>query len=102
MKSICKDQGISMRAAFISFAKKICSENKIPFEFYLDPFYSKENMVLIDNSIKNFSLPQWRISDGAIMESILKSYVSSERTIDFSHKNFWDFVRFIKKVFFNE
>lgn len=30
MKSICKDQGISMRAAFISFAKKVCSENKIP------------------------------------------------------------------------
>ena len=30
---------ISMRAAFISFAKKVCSENKIPFEFSLDPFY---------------------------------------------------------------
>lgn len=42
MKAICKDQGISMRAAFISFAKKVCSENKIPFEFSLDPFYSKE------------------------------------------------------------
>lgn len=42
MKAICKDQGISMRVAFISFAKKVCSENKIPFEFSLDPFYSKE------------------------------------------------------------
>ena len=42
MKAICTDQGISMRAAFISFAKKVCSENKIPFEFSLDPFYSKE------------------------------------------------------------
>ena len=42
MKAICKDQGISMIAAFISFAKKVCSENKIPFEFSLDPFYSKE------------------------------------------------------------
>lgn len=42
MKAICKDHGISMRAAFISFAKKVCSENKIPFEFSLDPFYSKE------------------------------------------------------------
>lgn len=51
MKSICKDQGISMRAAFISFAKKVCSENKIPFEFSLDPFYSKENMKRLRKSI---------------------------------------------------
>lgn len=51
MKAICKDQGISMRAAFISFAKKVCSENKIPLEFSLDPFYSKENMERLRKSI---------------------------------------------------
>lgn len=51
MKAICKDQWISMRAAFISFAKKVCSENKIPFEFSLDPFYSKENMERLRKSI---------------------------------------------------
>lgn len=51
MKAICKDQGISMRSAFISFAKKVCSENKIPFEFSLDPFYSKENMERLRKSI---------------------------------------------------
>ena len=51
MKAICKDHGISMRAAFISFAKKVCSENKIPFEFSLDPFYSKENMERLRKSI---------------------------------------------------
>lgn len=51
MKAICKDQGISMIAAFISFAKKVCSENKIPFEFSLDPFYSKENMERLRKSI---------------------------------------------------
>lgn len=51
MKAICKDQGISMRAAFISFAKKVCSENKIPFEFSLDSFYSKENMERLRKSI---------------------------------------------------
>lgn len=51
MKAICKDQGISMRAAFISFAKKVCSENKIPFEFSLDPFYSKENKERLRKSI---------------------------------------------------
>ncbi len=51
MKAICTDQGISMRAAFISFAKKVCSENKIPFEFSLDPFYSKENMERLRKSI---------------------------------------------------
>lgn len=41
-----------MRAAFISFAKKVCSENKIPFEFSLDPFYSKENMERLRKSIE--------------------------------------------------
>ena len=40
-----------MRAAFISFAKKVRSENKIPFEFSLDPFYSKENMERLRKSI---------------------------------------------------
>lgn len=78
-------------------ANEILAEKQI-----VKPIYSKENIVLVDNSIKNFSLPTGRISDEAIMNSILKSYVSSERTIDFSQKNFWDFVRFIKKVFFNE
>lgn len=63
MKAICKDQGISMRAAFISFAKKVCSENKIPFEFSLDPFYSKENMerhrksiAQMESSVKTITL----------------------------------------------
>lgn len=51
MKAICKDQGISMRAAFISFAKKVCSENKIPFEFSLDPFIQKKNMERLRKSI---------------------------------------------------
>ena len=27
-----------MKSAFISFAKKVCSEKKIPFEISLDPF----------------------------------------------------------------
>lgn len=50
-KAVCKAQGLSMKAAFISFAKKVCSEKKIPFEISLDPFYSKENIERLRRSI---------------------------------------------------
>lgn len=66
------------------------------------PIYTKESSVLIDNNIKNFSLPTNVASDLAVLDSILQSYVSSEKSIDFSEKNLWGFVSFLKKVFFNE
>lgn len=50
-KAVCKAQGLSMKAALISFAKKVCSEKKIPFEISLDPFYSKENIERLRRSI---------------------------------------------------
>lgn len=50
-KAVCKAQGLSMKSAFISFAKKVSSEKKIPFEISLDPFYSKENKERLRKSI---------------------------------------------------
>lgn len=43
--------GYINESCFYKLAKKVCSENKIPFEFSLDPFYSKENMERLRKSI---------------------------------------------------
>ena len=46
MELACKDMGMSMTAAFIIFATKVCKERRIPFEVTADPdpFYSEANM----------------------------------------------------------
>lgn len=63
------------------------------------PLYTNESVVLIDNNIKNFSIKNSASSDLAVLDGILKSYVTSEKNIDFSKKSLWDFISFIKKVF---
>lgn len=78
-------------------ANEILKEKQI-----VRPLYTKESIALIDNNIKHFSLPVNISSDLAINNALLWAYVSSEKNIDFSKKNFWDFTQFIKKVFFNE
>ena len=40
----CSNVGINMTTAFNIFAKKVVSEQRIPFEIAADPFYSEKNM----------------------------------------------------------
>ncbi|MBW7954742.1 hypothetical protein H3C61_02930 [Candidatus Gracilibacteria bacterium] len=63
------------------------------------PLYLKESIVLIDNNIKNFILPQNTPSDLLINEALLDSYVVSDRKIDFSKKSIKGFYDFVKKAF---
>lgn len=74
--------------------KEILNEKQIT-----RPLYVKENIVLIDNNIKKFKMKNNLSNDLAVIESIFNSYVTSEKTVDFSQKNFWDFINFIKKHF---
>lgn len=48
MEEICSELGLSMSAAFTMFAKKVCREERIPFEVSVDPFYSKRNMQYLE------------------------------------------------------
>ena len=44
MEMICQELGMNMTTAFTIFAKKMCREQRIPFEVSVDPFFSKSNM----------------------------------------------------------
>ena len=44
MENVCNELGLSMRAAFTIFAKKVGREHRIPFEVSMDPFYSENNV----------------------------------------------------------
>ena len=52
MEQICNELGITMSTAFNMFAKKMCRENRIPFDVSIDPFYSENNIKAIYESIK--------------------------------------------------
>lgn len=74
--------------------KEILTEKQI-----VRPLYTKENIVLIDNNIKNFTLPNQMASDFAVTDRLLDSYITSEKNIQFSQKNLSDFIQFIKMIF---
>jgi DNA-damage-inducible protein J len=42
MELICQELGMNMTTAFTIFARKMCREQRIPFEVSVDNFYSKE------------------------------------------------------------
>lgn len=44
MELVCQELGMNMTTAFIIFARKMCREQRIPFEVSIDPFFSKSNM----------------------------------------------------------
>ena len=48
-----KEIGLSMSAAINIFLRKVARENRIPFELYNDPFYSKENMEELERRIND-------------------------------------------------
>lgn len=51
MEQVCSELGLSMSAAFTIFAKKVCRENRIPFEVSVDPFYSESNIRHLENIV---------------------------------------------------
>jgi DNA-damage-inducible protein J len=50
MEHTCRTLGMNMTTAFTIFAKKVSREQRIPFDVSIDNFYSKQNMVAIDEA----------------------------------------------------
>lgn len=67
MERTCKAMGLSMTAAFTMFAKRVVMEQKIPFEVVADPFYSEENMAVLERRIEDLKNGQ-RISAHDLIE----------------------------------
>lgn len=47
----CADIGMSLSTAINIYLKKLGREKRIPFEVSADPFYSRENMVRLRDSV---------------------------------------------------
>lgn len=53
MESACKEIGLSLSTAFNIFAVKVGNERRIPFEIIANPFYSEQNMKVLEEHIAN-------------------------------------------------
>lgn len=95
-----------LRSNILSNDKKLELEKKLVTTLnekqVFKALYKKENIALIDQNIKNFSLPSSIPSDLAVIDSLNKSYVTSEKKIVFEEKWVYDFIKFIKRVFSHE
>ena len=43
MEKVCRELGMNMTTAFTIFARKVCREQRIPFDVAVDPFYTDAN-----------------------------------------------------------
>lgn len=50
-EEVCADIGVSLSTAINIYLKKLGREKRIPFEVSVDPFYSKENMDRLRDSV---------------------------------------------------
>lgn len=52
LEKTCQELGMSVTTAFTIFAKKMCREQRIPFEVSVDPFYSESNRQALLDSVR--------------------------------------------------
>lgn len=52
-EATCKELGLSIGTAITIFAKKVCREQRIPFEISVDPFFSAENIAELERRISD-------------------------------------------------
>ncbi|MFV0275087.1 MAG: type II toxin-antitoxin system RelB/DinJ family antitoxin [Bacilli bacterium] len=52
MDETCKELGMNMSTAITIFAKKMCREQRIPFDVSVDSFYSDSNVAHLMRGIK--------------------------------------------------
>ena len=50
-EQVCKDIGMSMSTAINIYLKKLGRERRIPFDVAADPFYSPENIAILERRI---------------------------------------------------
>ncbi len=50
-ESVCTAMGLTMSSAISIFLTKVANEKRIPFEVSVDPFYSDENIAVLERRI---------------------------------------------------
>ena len=61
-ETVFYDMGLTMTAAFNLFVRQTLRQGKIPFEIYIDPFYSESNMSVLQASIADINAGKGIIS----------------------------------------
>ena len=67
-EQVCKDMGMSMSTAVNIYLKKLGRERRIPFEITADPFYSAENIAVLDRRIADIKAGR-NISEHELIEA---------------------------------
>ena len=68
MENTCKKMGLTMTAAFTMFATKVTNEQRIPFDIVVDPFYSKENIELLEKRVANLESGKSSLKEHDLIE----------------------------------
>lgn len=68
MESACKEMGLSLSTAFNIFAVKVGNERRIPFEIIADPFYSEQNMKVLEERIANIESGRSTLKEHDLIE----------------------------------
>lgn len=55
MEKTCQELGMNMTTAFTIFAKKMSREHRIPFDVFVDTFYSQSNIQAINESVEQLN-----------------------------------------------
>lgn len=62
------DIGLSMSTAINIFLKTVVRENRIPFELSADPFYSKENVEVLEKRIASVRSGESTLKEHELIE----------------------------------
>ncbi|MDO4289506.1 MAG: type II toxin-antitoxin system RelB/DinJ family antitoxin [Eubacterium sp.] len=68
MEQTCKSMGLTMTAAFTMFATKVTREQRIPFEITGDPFYSEENIAVLEKRIADLESGKSTLKEHELIE----------------------------------
>lgn len=71
MEKVCDELGMTVTTALNIFIKKMTREKRIPFDVSIDSFYSKSNMKVINESIKE-------LEDGKVIVKTLEELEAME------------------------
>ncbi len=66
-EQVCDDIGISMSAAITIYLKRLGKERRIPFDLVADPFYSSQNIEVLDKRIADIKAGK-NISEHELIE----------------------------------
>lgn len=69
MEGVCRELGMNMTTAFTIFARKMCREQRIPFEVSVDPFFSEGNLHRLEQLAARVDSGEARLVEHDLIEA---------------------------------